>query len=60
MQSLLNAKIGIHLFFSFSTFKNDCPVHISLRATSDGQFLEVKSCEDNHNHETNEVSILKC
>ena len=46
--------------FFFRTFKQDCPMHISLRASNDGQSLEVKSVSYDHNHDFNKVCVHSC
>ena len=37
------------------SLKGNCPVHVYLSVSSDGQQLEVKSVNMAHNHETNEI-----
>ena len=37
------------------TFRQECPMHISLCASEDGQTLEIKSLSLDHNHEINQV-----
>ena len=50
-----------NLFFAIRTFKNNCPVHISLRANESGSALEIKSTCLIHNHETSQVgNELSC
>ena len=44
-----------NLCFAIRTFKNNCLVHISLRANESGSALEVKSTCLIHNHETSQV-----
>ena len=39
--------------FSSSTFRIGCKAHITVRASADGQKLEVKSLDEHHNHEVN-------
>ncbi|XP_014668459.1 PREDICTED: uncharacterized protein LOC106809772 [Priapulus caudatus] len=34
-----------------STFRQECPVKIALRASEDGQYLQVKSLNMEHNHD---------
>ena len=41
--------------FLSRTFQQQCPMHISLRASEDGQSLEIKSLSLDHNHEINQV-----
>ena len=36
-----------------STFRNGCRAHVTARASSDGQMLEIKSLDEQHNQETN-------
>ena len=38
---------------NFSTYQRGCNAHITARASSDGQSLEIKSMDEVHNHETN-------
>ncbi|XP_030750931.1 uncharacterized protein LOC115878547 isoform X1 [Sitophilus oryzae] len=37
------------------TFKEDCPVHVRFKASSDGKALEVTSVQMKHNHVTSKV-----
>ncbi|KAG5898901.1 hypothetical protein JTB14_000149 [Gonioctena quinquepunctata] len=39
------------------TFKEDCPVHVRFKASSDGEALEVTSVQIKHNHVTSKVSL---
>ena len=48
----------IHVIYS--TFKQDCPVHIKLRANGSGTALQVTSIEFQHNHEVSKVKIYNC
>lgn len=45
----------LQLFRSLARqFEVSCPAYVSLKATEDGQFLEVYSMEDGHNHPVNQ------
>lgn len=37
------------------TYKQDCPVHVRFKASSDGKSLEVTSVHGKHNHDTSKV-----
>lgn len=43
------------LGFIIRTFKQDCPVHVTLRASGDGSALEVKSVCNEHSHAVSQV-----
>ena len=50
----------VYLFpfwLTFGTFKKNCPVEIRLCAPLDGQHLEVKSVNFNHNYDVGKVSV---
>lgn len=47
----------LNTIFVCRTFKQGCPVHIKLRASLDGASLEVKSFDEEHNHELSKVAI---
>ena len=36
-----------------STFRSDCQFQIKLKATRDGQHLEIQAMNDEHNHDVN-------
>ena len=44
----------------YRTFKQDCPVHITLRADENGNMLKVRSVNFEHNHEVSQVCIADC
>ena len=44
----------------YRTFKQDCPVHITLRADKNGNTLKVRSVNFEHNHEVSQVCIADC
>ena len=55
MHAQLHLEVGVlHVFLS-RTFQQEWPMHISLRASEDGQTLEIKSRSLDHNHEINQV-----
>lgn len=39
------------------SFKEDCPVHVRFKASSDGKALEVTSIQSMHNHDTLKVPV---
>lgn len=41
-----------------STFRQDCPASIYLRVNGDGTALQIKSINNEHNHEISRVSGL--
>ena len=41
--------------FLSRTVRQECPMHMSLRASEDGQILEIKSLLFDHKHEINKV-----
>ena len=45
------------MIFIHSTFKHDCPAHITLRVNLTGTALEVKNILTEHNHKISQVSI---
>ena len=45
------------MIFIHSTFKRDCPAHITLRINVSSTALEVKSVSTEHNHEILQVSV---
>ena len=45
------------MIFIHSTFKHDCPAHITLRVNVIGTALEMKSVSTEHNHKISQVSI---
>ena len=45
------------MIFIHSTFKHDCPAHITLCVNISGTALEVKSVSTEHNHEISQVSV---
>ena len=45
------------MIFIHSTFKHDCPPHITLLINVSGTVLEVKSVSTEHNHEISQVSV---
>lgn len=40
-----------------STFRQDCPAHIALKISSDGAALQVRSVNEDHNHEISKVCM---
>lgn len=45
-------------FIEFRTFRKDCPVELSLRASEDGMSLVVKKFVAEHNHVVSRVRPL--
>ena len=45
------------MIFIRSTFKRDCPAHITLCVNVSGTALEVKSVSTEHNHEISQVRV---
>jgi len=43
-------------YLLFSTFKMDCPFRIKLANSKDGNHLQVKELEKNHNHDIHEAA----
>ena len=39
----------------YSTFKMDCTAELRFRASDDGQYLVLKSVNEEHNHEVSKV-----
>ena len=56
----MHVLVGDHarfcLFF-VRTFKQDCPVHIALKANEDGSALCVRSVNYEHNHPISKVKL---
>ena len=50
-------KIYMYIKLMYRTFKQDCPVHITLRADENGNMLKVRSVNFEHNHEVSQVFI---
>ena len=45
------------MIFIHSTFKHDCPAHITFRVNVSSTALEVKNVSTEHNHEISQVSV---
>ena len=45
------------MIFIYSTFKHDCPAHITLPVNVSGTAVEMKSVSTEHNNEISQVSI---
>ena len=44
--------------FAYTTFKQDCPAHITFRADESGDYLQVKNLCLEHNHDLSRVSLM--
>ena len=51
------AMLMYSVFLVKRTFKQDCPVNISLRANAAGDALEVKSLCLEHSHDLSQVAL---